>query len=200
MKINNKLFLITATLGIMAAGSITSFSKGTVYLVNNSPYSINCETNWANDSNKGEFDRVEGTSFTIAAGKTFSYEVRQNNSNNDTTNCSKGLHFKFKNPGNQPFDTNTAFGVTFHAFRDASTGDLHVHIVSAQLESGYNDLCFGFAITGANGTTTQENVAMQPIVPAGDDIDNTITITINQRNATSSPMGKLSSMLHNFKL
>jgi len=51
MKINNKLFLITATLGLMAAGSVTAFAgpghhANFVYVTNDTPQAVTVTEKW----------------------------------------------------------------------------------------------------------------------------------------------------------
>jgi len=59
MKINSKLMLITATLGLMAAASVTAFGDDSyVYFTNNSTQTIDVSSNWIGNAADGNIHRI----------------------------------------------------------------------------------------------------------------------------------------------
>jgi|GEM_PF-2578809 len=94
MNFKNKLFLITATLGIMAVGSATAFAGDAyIYINNNSNETLNIQTNWK--SNGTCFHRYVSSCY-IRPGAEGYLEVGANDSNHDACTEYSHLHIKIK--------------------------------------------------------------------------------------------------------
>jgi len=216
MKINNKLFLITATLGIMAAGSVTAFANHSnyVYVQNQTTQSATATESWQSGGHHMHFyNGSNGTScspltITIPAGQVATFRQDENSHwrcNSSDTTCSGIGLFTFEQNGQTISETATIHYHTFWEY-NGSDGDYHASCSWNRLNYGEllgtaNLNATYLALWNTNGSNT-----MKPGNELNCTGDTKMSIMIRNpkspfnSSTTSSPIGKLSNILSSFKL
>jgi len=213
MKINNKLFLITATLGLMAAGSATAFASHSnyVYVTNNTTHSATVTESWQsgghhmhfyNGSNHHSYSPL---TMNIAPGEKTTFRQDENSRWSESH---EGTVLSFTGDGLFTFQlsgTNLNDGVVvqYHALYRTHGDTMPAFYCQWNRLDSAN-------ITNENGTISTNVFVGNSDTALNDEVNTTVTcidqthlyINIGYPNTsrTFSPMGKLSSMLQSFKL
>jgi len=214
MKINNKLFLITATLGLMAAGSATAFANHAnyVYVTNETSSQITATESWQSGGAHMHFyksgnghDSYSPLTINIPAGGKVTFREDENSgfsTNGPDTRYSShtgiGL-FTFVKSG---VTMGEHVALSYHTFyHDNGAKDFNAdcewnHLNNAVLvDSNYQ--AHSIQLVNNSGTTLATPGPQELLAP--DKTTMYINILSNASGSTSSPMGKLSSMLQNFR-
>jgi len=202
MKMNNKLFLITATLGLMAAGSATAFA-GSSYInfQNSSTQTIRVTSNWGDGHADGDIHIISSTC-TLAPGGTGHITIRANSViADDDGRVSGNIHVKYN--GNSA-DMIVAQVTADYCYVQAESYDLNYsHLdkvyIGTSAPAALNNMGIAEIVEGANkesGSTYNATIAN----PCGHvyGVDNK-NITVNICTAINSPMSKISTMLQKLK-
>ena len=212
MKLNNKLFLITATLGLMAAGSATAFADyghpNYVYVTNMVSSTIFCTEYWKHDFINGNIYTSEGQELFTANGEPTSMDAQLIKPG--TTGIFKQEAELENKNGNIDPDNATNYGKTYVSILDNSNG-IHYGTVSIEYHQYwvYSNLDFNHLVEGTIintygyvyiGNTNANDVdTANQSVTCSDQTHFHIYVGAVP-NTNSSPMGKLSSVIQNFKI
>ena len=214
MKINNKLFLITATLGLMAAGSVTALAgahTNYVYVQNNTASTASVRESWKNNDTPDHMyfqysngQEVSNLQVNIEPGKsaTFQQDISDHipPTGNENINHSGSGIFTFNLNGQV---LSTQANIHYHAYWVGSHNEDFI---------SFNRLDHGEIIGQNIGIIRMVNHDGEDTnnpysrVSGNDDTKLWIEIgggdgfTSPTVSSTSSPMGKLSNMLQSFKL
>jgi len=203
MKINSKLMLITATLGLMAAASATAFASNETYIhfTNNSPKQVTITSNWKDTPS--EMGR-HVSRLTLGQGQAGSFVIYATPSvtNANTTGEYGKLHVKFN--GNSADMVVVNFKAEYSNFSLLYFHEENAYIGNSA-QSALQKMGLTEYITGANQSSGNTyNAFRYPNQP-----DSSIyAVGFNQINvvisgatsSTSSPMGKISSLFNSIKL
>jgi len=206
MKINSKLMLITATLGLMAAASSTAFASDTyIHFTNNSNQTITVKKDWIETSDK--IHAIQSSCVLPPNGQG-SIVVRANQSESvgGGTEHYAIMHVKYDGHNEDMVIARFDCGYSGHGLKNP--GLAYSHLTSVNIgTSAYSELHqmgLSETITGAysaGGTalcTTNPNQPSYKVYGIG---WNYVDVTIQSYSgSTLSPLGKLSSTLKNFKL
>jgi len=218
MKINNKLFLITATLGLMAAGSATAFAghSNYVYVENQTSQSVMATESWQSGGQHMHFY----------------YGSKTNSASPLTIDIGPGCTLSFRQDANTGFTTGHAGAFNISGVGEFTfvqngtplneTAIMHYHTMySTANQQGnsnnganlkWNRLNYGELQGTANlqgtylvlwNTDNQNTMTTGNELNCNDDTHMYIYLRTPQSpnaSMTSSPMGKLSTMLSSFKL
>jgi len=212
MKINNKLFLITATLGLMAAGSATAFANHSnyVYVTNNTTHQITATESWKSGGRHQHFyngsngHSCSPLTMNIQPGGTTTFREDENSgwdhySGGRFSNYGVGL-FTFQQSG---ITLNDTVDFQYHVYYNAAkTSPCPTHCEWNRLDSATILNTNGTPSTGVYvGNTTQAlQASTNTAITCSDHTHMYMSIGSPNTSRTSSPMGKLSNMLQNFKL
>jgi len=200
MKINSKLMLITATLGLLAASSATAFASGSyVYIENNTNQTFHIKTSWATVLNDG--DRME-TSLTVPPNTVGSnYDIHTCVSDHHEETNFGYMNYQFY-IGNNSQGQEIAEYVVLHyeVAIDQTTNYCHVetgHIYGLSNPDNYQFASYQVGL-GNTGTSFETNQGSE--FTPNDPCKMYINITPKSTSITKSPMGKISSLLNTIKL
>jgi len=197
MKMNNKLFLIAVTLGLMAAGSATAFAASHtnyVYVVNNTSQGITASESWISSHDYMYFSNGVGGSKSVEAVLVEPYTERVLTQSVDN-HYDQGHTRTVTAYGEVSISNHAKVEFKYHAF----WGDAHGG--GSELIS-WNRLDNGTILSDPNGNTTLENTngectnKVGAVLDCTDDTHMTITITNGGDNPslTSSPLGLLKKL------
>ena len=199
MKINSKLMLITATLGLMAAASATTMAGNYIYFQNNTNQLIKVSTNFQED-NHDIFHRAND-SCSLAPGGVGQIEVFANNSDNAQGNNYADLHVKYS--GHNEDMAVVAFNASYDDNNNRDFDHLQHAYIGTSAPAELTAMGMTEVIEGAaqpSGTNQDGSVGQPGQNVYG--VGNTwIKIVLNPLpSQTKSPMGKISSLLNTIKL
>jgi len=208
MKINNKLFLITATLGLMAAGSATSFAHNHtnyIYVKNLSPKTINVTESWSGSHTDMYFLAMgtsnstnQNLSANINPGCSATFQQSANHHDGDETAIGhSGIGMlNIQNLGTVEFE--------YHAYWDGANTSDSPNIDFNHLDWGVitaNNANYSTLIQLSSDRDGQHETAnVNQKVECSDNTHMIVYVGMNGKSSTASPMGKLSNMLQSFKL
>jgi len=204
MKINSKLMLITATLGLMAAASSTAFASDTyIHFTNNSNQTITVKKDWIETSDK--IHAIQSSCVLPPNGQG-SIVVRANQSENTEDNLSHYAIMHVKFDGQNEDMVIARFDCGYNGGSVGGMGLAYSHLGAVYMgTSALPELeKMGIMETITGATSSGGNIT-KGIDAAGTDVYGInwkyVNVVIqNYPGSTSSPLGKLSSTLKNFKL
>jgi len=201
MKMNNKLFLITATLGLMAAGSATAFAGDSyIYFQNNSSQMIHVTSNWGDGHANGDIHIITSTCL-LAPGETGHITIRADQAVSRNGLFSGKIHVKYNG--------NSADMIVANVKADYSNSGLgKIGLVASHMDKVYigtsapaalNKMGIYEIVQGANTSTgTTANAEIENNTGYVYGVGNKY-VTVNIGGGSNSPMGKISTMLQKFK-
>ena len=206
MKINNKLFLITATLGLMAAGSATAFANHSnyVYVANQTSQTVTATESWQSGGRHMHFyngnsdNSASPLTITIPAGQTvtFRQDVNEGWGPEDAISCHSGVGlFTFQQLGETAI---FHYNADWHGHSEAECDFNRLNYGELQGTANLQGTYLFLENTNQSNTTTTGNK-----LNCNDDTHMYLYLRTPQSpnaSTTSSPMGKLSNMLQSFKL
>jgi len=201
MKMNNKLFLITATLGLMAAGSATAFAGDSyIYFQNNSSQMIHVTSNWGDGNGGGKLHIISSTCL-LAPGGTGHLTIRANAGCNETGTYSANVHVKYN--GNSADMIVAHVNAVYSGSGNGSFGLEASHMdkvyIGTSAPAALNKMGIYEIVQGANTSTgTTANAEIENNTGYVYGVGNKY-VTVNIGGGSNSPMGKISTMLQKFK-
>ena len=199
MKINSKLMLITATLGLMAAASATAMAGNYVYFQNNTNQVIKVSTNFELDN--GDIFHRANDSCSVQPGGEGQIEVFANGTHDSNGQYYADLHVKYN--GHNEDMAVVRFSASYDGNNNRTNDNLgHAYMgTSAPAELTAMGMTESICGTAQPSGTNQNDVVNQPGQNVYGVGNTWIRIDINPLTSqTKSPMGKITSLFNSIKL